>query len=148
MGGLHTALGKGLAFGRFALLKRAHIVVHVKKIPSAEFNVLAVVQQFVLSKMFPYPTFTEEEMKAIEKEMNSSVRKEKKKPSASLHHIDDDDEPAKAPRQAEKPKPLSDGDVPVLKEDRKYFFVEHFLNFTVCKEPFPFRGERYRCCRS
>lgn len=82
-------------------------------------NVLAVVQQFVLSKIFPYPTFTEEEMKAIEKEMNSSVRKEKKKPAASLHHIDDDDdEPAKAPRQAEKPKPLSDGDVPVLKEDR------------------------------
>ena len=38
-------MGKGLAFWRFALLKRAHIVVHVKKIPSAEFNVLAVVQR-------------------------------------------------------------------------------------------------------
>ncbi len=56
-------------------------------------NLLGVVQQIVLSKMYPLPTFTEEELKKIEKEMNGSKKAPKKelKKVRSLHHIDDDD---------------------------------------------------------
>lgn len=55
-------------------------------------NVLGVVQQMILAKTYPVPQFTEEDFKNAEKEMNGSIRKEKKttKPH-SLHHIDDDD---------------------------------------------------------
>ena len=95
-------------------------------------NILGVAQQFILSKMFPYPTFTEEEMKAIEKKMNSSsgnnVRRETvRNPNVrSLHHIDDDDEPyADVPDRADeeddapsaKTNAVTDG-APKLKEDR------------------------------
>ena len=56
-------------------------------------NILGVAQQIALSKMYPIPQFTEEDMKKAEKEMNGTVKKEKPK-VRSLHHIDDDDEPA------------------------------------------------------
>ncbi len=69
-------------------------------------NILGTVQQFILKKMYPTPVFTEEERKAIEKEMNGKIKKEKPdkinrapkldkngNPIRSLHHIDDDDEP-------------------------------------------------------
>ena len=51
-------------------------------------------QQFVLSKMFPIPRYTDEELKALEKEFNKSNKQRKKQEKArvrSLHHIDDDD---------------------------------------------------------
>lgn len=95
-------------------------------------NILGVAQQFILSKMFPYPTFTEEEMKAIEKKMNTNsgnnVRRETvRNPNVrSLHHIDDDDEPyADVPDRADeeddapsaKTNAVTDG-APKLKEDR------------------------------
>lgn len=56
-------------------------------------NVLGVVQQIILMKMYPIPVFTEEDYKNAEKEMNGSIRKEKKttKPK-SLHRIDEDEE--------------------------------------------------------
>lgn len=60
-------------------------------------NVLTVLQQFVLYKMYPYPKFTEEDYKAAEKAVGSE-KKEKKKINngpkegvRSLHHIDDDE---------------------------------------------------------
>lgn len=62
-------------------------------------NLFGTLQQYVLKLMYPYPTFTEEEMKAAEREINGSSKKAKKtgnldpnrpKPR-SLHHIDDDD---------------------------------------------------------
>jgi YidC/Oxa1 family membrane protein insertase len=63
-------------------------------------NVLGVVQQMILAKMYPVPKFTEEDFKNAEKEMNGSIRKEKKttKPR-SLHHIDDDDMKVKEKRE-------------------------------------------------
>ena len=82
--------------------------------------------------MFPYPTFTEEEMKAIEKKMNTNsgnnVRRETvRNPNVrSLHHIDDDDEPyADVPDRADeeddapsaKTNAVTDG-APKLREDR------------------------------
>lgn len=72
-------------------------------------NVLGVLQQFILSKMYPYPTFTDEEMKAAVKAVTKGEKAEKKSSSGnggtksgkqvrSLHHIDDEDYP-------EQPKP-------------------------------------------
>ncbi len=58
-------------------------------------NIFSTVQQVILKKMYPTPTYTPEELKAIEKEMNGKVKKEPVKKSGktvrSLHHIDDDD---------------------------------------------------------
>ena len=63
-------------------------------------NVLGVLQSYLLSKMYPYPKFTDEEIKEAMKAANQS-KKEKKAASSSstgekkrsLHHIDDDDYP-------------------------------------------------------
>lgn len=57
-------------------------------------SLLGVLQQFVLSKMYPIPRYTDEELKALEKEFNKSNKQRKKQEKArvrSLHHIDDDD---------------------------------------------------------
>ncbi len=62
-------------------------------------NVLGTVQQIILAKTMPYPTFTEEELRQAEKEINGSSKKKKKsglpeenKPRVrSLHHIDDEE---------------------------------------------------------
>ena len=37
-------------------------------------SLLGVLQQFILSKMFPIPRYTDEELKALEKEFNKSNR--------------------------------------------------------------------------
>ncbi len=78
-------------------------------------NILGVVQQYALSKMYPIPVFTEEDYKKAEKEMNGSVRKEKKnsEKTRSLHHIDDEEVKA---AQKEEQKKL-DANRPALKEN-------------------------------
>lgn len=67
-------------------------------------NVLGVLQSFILSRMYPYPKFTEEELKEAVKSINQGQNQKKDKKSApasggtangtkkrSLHHIDDED---------------------------------------------------------
>lgn len=54
-------------------------------------NVLSTLQQYILKQMYPIPKFTEDDFKAAEREMNGTVRKEKKK-VRSLHRIDEDDD--------------------------------------------------------
>lgn len=67
-------------------------------------SILGVVQQFVLSKMFPLPVFTEEDYKEAERIYKGKAKKKKPLPDQSgggavkkaynpnsLHHIDDDD---------------------------------------------------------
>ena len=65
-------------------------------------NVLGVLQSFILSKMYPYPKFTDEELKEAVKSINQGQKKDKKSAPASnstgdgtkkrsLHHIDDED---------------------------------------------------------
>ena len=56
-------------------------------------NILGLVQQVILSKMYPIPQFTEDDYKAAERELGVSSKKEKKKQAkvCSLHHIDDED---------------------------------------------------------
>jgi len=92
-------------------------------------NLLGVLQSYILSKMFPYPKFTDEELKAAVKEINqgTAAKKEKKSSSGgkgssggkvrSLHHIDDEDyENEAAPqtknkkKSAETPAEESDSD--------------------------------------
>ena len=98
-------------------------------------NILGTVQQFILKKMYPTPTFTAEERKAIEREMNGKVKKEPVQKSGkkvrSLHHIDDEDfaDTASAPaaesneskQSAEKKKsPVADLIAPAaLKDDER-----------------------------
>jgi YidC/Oxa1 family membrane protein insertase len=63
-------------------------------------SVIGIVRQFVLYKLYPYPTFTDEDFKNAEREMNGKMskneRKELKKENAtkvrSLHRIDEEDE--------------------------------------------------------
>ena len=59
-------------------------------------SMLGVLKQFILSKAIPFPTFTEEDYKAAEKEMaGKQPKKIQKSENAgkvrSLHHIDDED---------------------------------------------------------
>ncbi len=58
-------------------------------------SILGIVKQFILKKAMPIPTFTEEDYKAAEKELNIKPEKAPKNKSGrvvrSLHHIDDED---------------------------------------------------------
>ncbi len=68
-------------------------------------SLLGVVKQLILKYAMPIPTFTEEDYKAAEKEMNVKPEKAPKNKSGrvvrSLHHIDDEDfaDTAEAGRQ-------------------------------------------------
>ena len=72
-------------------------------------NLLGVLQSFILSKMYPYPKFTDEELKEAVKSINQNQKKKAPSQSGtnggqkkrSLHHIDDEDE-APAPAQPQK----------------------------------------------
>lgn len=65
-------------------------------------NILTCARQFVLSKMYPIPRYTDEDYKNAEREMNGKVSKNSKQSSGSsgngekkkvrsLHHIDDEE---------------------------------------------------------
>lgn len=58
-------------------------------------SIIGVIKQWILKKAMPIPTFTEEDYKAAEKEMNVRIEKAPKNKSGrvvrSLHHIDDED---------------------------------------------------------
>lgn len=92
-------------------------------------SLLGTLQQFILSKMYPLPEFTEEDFKRAELEMKGKSPKtksfnpnKKKKSGYSLHHIDDDEDgevQPKAPSNKSKSGMASMIDRPELKEDRK-----------------------------
>ena len=58
-------------------------------------SLLGILKQFIIKMAMPVPTFTEEDYKAAEKEMNVKTEKAPKTKSGkvvrSLHHIDDED---------------------------------------------------------
>lgn len=62
-------------------------------------SVISLIKQIVLTKVMPFPIYTEEDYKAAEKEMNAKAPKNSPKavmpgsgkPVRSLHHIDDED---------------------------------------------------------
>ncbi len=81
-------------------------------------NLFGVLQQFILTKCYPMPTFTEEDYKEAERALYGKKSKRKTAPGASqsaldpdrprprsLHHIDDDepDVPAVAPKEKQRP---------------------------------------------
>ena len=92
-------------------------------------NVLAFVQQFVLSKIYPIPKFTEEQLKEAEREYLGKTKKTKaerdpnKPKPRSLHRIDfdDDDDDEETPALPEKTKPKKDSPIESapLKSDEK-----------------------------
>lgn len=60
-------------------------------------SLLGILRQFVLAKAMPLPTYTDEELKLLEKEARERARRnpaqyEDKVSSRSLHHIDDEDD--------------------------------------------------------
>lgn len=99
-------------------------------------SIAATLQQFVMSKVMPMPTFTEEDYKAAEKEINGTSKKKNNSPKVpytgekkrSLHHIDDEDDdypvlPKKEEKSEEKAPEDSAtavdmGDAPAIKDDR------------------------------
>lgn len=109
--------------------------------------IVTTLKQFILHKLMPLPTFTEEDYRRAEKEMKAKNKGKKEESNyaaaadgrvyRSLHHIDDEDDlPPRAPvsrdkvykdededetpAQVEAPaESKSMGDRPVLKEDRK-----------------------------
>ena len=81
-------------------------------------NILGTVQQFILSKIYKIPVFTDEDYKKAEKELNGSLKGNKAKNKAkvkSLHN--DDDEEGETDKTDEK-KSEKKNDAPPLKEDR------------------------------
>ena len=86
-------------------------------------NVLGVLQQLILNKMFPIPRFTEEDYKAAEREANMSkrqIKKSEKQKVRSLHHIDDED--YETPADTKKPdenKPEEPEDAEKDPKDKK-----------------------------
>ena len=87
-------------------------------------NILSIIQQVILVKMFPIPKFTEEDYKAAEREANMSkrqIKKAEKQKVRSLHRIDEDDpiDGAPAPAQPQKtPEPESDDDSDAQKDKK------------------------------
>lgn len=106
-------------------------------------NVLSILQQVILYKLFPYPKFTEKDYKAAEKAVGAEKKPAKKehdpnKPKVrSLHHIDDDDfeeiygkkntnakKSVNEKVSAVKEEPVKEDteenkDIPVIKDDEK-----------------------------
>ena len=92
-------------------------------------SLLTTLKQFILSRIMPYPVFTEEDYKAAEKEYNVKAKPEKKKTASgkvrSLHHIDDEDDEGNETKTPElksekKEKPASTLiEAAPLKEDPK-----------------------------
>ncbi len=91
---------------------------------------LGILQMVLLAKLMPLPTFTEEELKAAERELRGKAPKrtveydEDRPRPRSLHHIDDDDEDEPTPRQrSTKPQGGNKGTGRItsapLKDDRK-----------------------------
>ena len=69
-------------------------------------NVLSTLQQLILKLMYPIPTFTEEEYKAVEREMNKGIKQPKKserKNKRAAHRIDLDDEAEQEEKTEKKP---------------------------------------------
>ncbi|MBQ8381703.1 MAG: YidC/Oxa1 family membrane protein insertase [Clostridia bacterium] len=97
-------------------------------------NVLSVVQQFILKKMYPLPVFTEQDYKDAERQYRGKAPKNRVyedtrvvpgKQYRSLHHIDDEDDetaPQLPPMKIDEDEEESTlanslGDAPKLKDD-------------------------------
>ncbi len=96
-------------------------------------NILSVVQQYILKKMYPLPVFTEQDYKDAERQFRGKAPKNRPyhdprviegKQYRSLHHIDDEEDepthtlpPMKIDEDEESAPKASRSDAPKLKED-------------------------------
>jgi YidC/Oxa1 family membrane protein insertase len=97
-------------------------------------TLLSMLQQFLLPKVWKYPTFTEEDYKAAEKEYGGKPEKKKQKGNAdpeatkhnpsSLFHQDDEDYVPPVKEEEKKPEIKTDDSAAIskapLKDDRKH----------------------------
>ena len=81
-------------------------------------NILQTVERIVIAKLYPLPTYTEEDYKEAERQANLSGKQRKreererdpnKKPVRSLHHIDDEDYLERHPEQKQLSEGSADG---------------------------------------
>jgi len=86
-------------------------------------SVFSILQSFILSRVMPMPTFTEEELKAVKKAQKAAEKAQKEALKAqpkyrSLHYIDEDDydELPTLKNQPEKTKKNVNMDVPEIKD--------------------------------
>jgi YidC/Oxa1 family membrane protein insertase len=100
-------------------------------------SLIGMLKQYIIAKMMPLPTFTEEDYKQAEKEMKGKkvvVKSENAGKVRSLHHIDDEDfddtreralerkaaiEERERQEQAEKSKKALFGAAPMKEENKK-----------------------------
>lgn len=72
-------------------------------------SIITIARQYILSRMYPFPKFTEEDYKQAEREMNGKMSKKEKKilntgtKPRSLHYIDDEDDTTESDEE-ETPK--------------------------------------------
>ena len=87
-------------------------------------SVFSILQSFILSRVMPMPTYTEEELKAVKKAQKAAEKAQKEALKAqpkyrSLHYIDEDDydELPEAKPNKEAPKKKNSGiDIPEIKD--------------------------------
>lgn len=92
-------------------------------------SVAATLQQFILSRVMPYPKFTEEDYKKAEEEMKGKNKNKKKKEAAprdpnapkkrSLHHIDDEEDEAPAVEAPKEHKTVEEKKIEEATEEKK-----------------------------
>ncbi len=87
-------------------------------------SLISIIQSFILSRIMPMPTYTEEELKAMKKAQRAAEKAQKEalkmQPKVrSLHYIDEDDydELPEAKSKKEAPKKKNSGiDIPEIKD--------------------------------
>jgi YidC/Oxa1 family membrane protein insertase len=86
-------------------------------------SVISILQSFILSRVMPMPTYTEEELKAMKKAQRAAEKAQKEALKAqpkyrSLHYIDEDDydELPEMTKQSAEKKPKSSMDMPEIKD--------------------------------
>ena len=87
-------------------------------------SIISIIQSFILSRVMPMPTYTEEELKAMKKAQRAAEKAQKEalktQPKVrSLHYIDEDDydELPEAKPNKEAPKKKNSGiDIPEIKD--------------------------------
>lgn len=79
-------------------------------------SVITIARQYILSRMYPYPKFTEEDYKQAEREMNGKMSKKERKSLSSgtkprsLHYIDDEEDTTETESDDDETPKLSEPD--------------------------------------
>ncbi len=116
-------------------------------------SIIGTLKQFILFKLMPLPTFTEEEYKAAERELSGKDKNKPVKKSGtrnpnirSLHHIDDEDYETPAPvdpkKSAVKPDYVEEDDKPAADVADNAYSTGVSLKEDTPREAKPFRQKK------